>query len=117
MPRTTRFEPGTVVLVRFPFTDLTASKQRPAVVLSSWEHQRSGRDVIVAAISGQRVNEPGAFDHVVAEWKPAGLLMPSIVRCAKIVTLERGMVRRELGCLDADDFRSMVAITGRALAG
>jgi len=113
----TRFEPGTVVLVRFPFTDLTGSKQRPGVVVSSPEHQRSGRDLIVAAISGQRVDEPGAFDHVVTDWKTAGLLMPSVVRCGKLVTLERTMVRQPLGTMSSPDFDAVMGSVRRALAG
>ena len=116
MPRTTRFEPGTVVLVRFPFTDLTASKQRPAVVLSSKEHQRSGRDLIVAAVSGQNVDSPGPFDHVVAGWQEAGLIMPSVIRCAKIVTVERAMVRRALGTLDYMDLTRVLVRARKALA-
>jgi len=62
MARTTPFDPGTVVLVRFPFTDLTGAKQRPALVLSSRAHQQTQRDLIVAAISGHGVDKPGAFD-------------------------------------------------------
>ena len=103
MARTTPFDPGTVVLVRFPFTDLTGTKQRPALVLSSRGHQRSPRDVIVAGISGHRVDSPGSFDHVVADWEHAGLLMPSVVRCGKLVTLERALIRRALGELTQND--------------
>ena len=103
MPRTTLFDPGTVVLVRFPFTDLMGTKQRPAVVVSTREHQRRERDVIVAAVSGHRIDQPGPFDHLVRDWEVAGLLMPSVVRCGKIVTLERSLVRRALGELTSRD--------------
>ena len=99
MPHTTSFEPGDVVLTRFPFTDLSDVKQRPAVVLSSVEHQRTSRDVIVAAISGRRVDRPGPFDHIVRDWEAAGLLMPSVVRAGKVVTLERSTIARKLGTL------------------
>ena len=112
----TRFEPGTVVLVRFPFTDLTGSKQRPGVVLSSDEHQRAGHDVIIAAISGQGVDAPRVFDHVVENWASAGLIAPSVVRCGKLVTLERSMVRRVLGRIPSSGFRTIMARVKQALA-
>jgi len=112
----TRFEPGTVVLVRFPFTDLTGSKQRPALVISSAEHQKAGRDVIVAAISGQGVDDPRPFDHVVEDWASAGLIAASVVRCSKLVTLERTMVRRTLGQISPTGFRAVMARVQRALA-
>jgi mRNA interferase MazF len=111
MARTTQFDPGAVVLVRFPFTDAASAKQRPALVLSSREHQRRQRDVIVAAITSHRVDDPGPFDHVVRDWQHAGLLMPSVVRCGKIVTLERSLVRRSLGKLTEHD---LDAVRGRA---
>jgi len=112
----TRFDPGTVVLVRFPFTDLTGSKQRPALVISSDEHQRTGHDVIVAAISGQGVDDPRVFDHVIQDWASAGLIAPSLVRCGKVVTLERSMVRRSLGRLSENVFQTVMASVRRALA-
>lgn len=112
----TPFEPGTVVLVRFPFTDLTGSKQRPAVVLSSVEHQKAGHDVIIAAISGQGVDDPRLFDHVVEDWESAGLIAPSVVRCGKLVTLERSMVRRVLGHMPPNGFQAIMARVRQALA-
>ena len=115
MPGTTTFEPGTVVLVRFPFTDLSGAKQRPAVVLSSKAHQRAGRDLVAAAVSGQRVEHPRPFDHVVEDWQGAGLLMPSLVRCGKLVTLERSAVRRPLGRLASGELEAVRKLVGEVL--
>lgn len=109
------YERGTVVLVRFPFTNLRSTKQRPAVVVSSEAHQRSGDDVIVAAVSSQRAERPGPFDHVVEAWSDAGLLMPSVVRAGKLVTLHRGVIRRRLGRIAGTDLAAIDALVGQAL--
>jgi len=50
MPSTTGYSFGDIVLVPFPFTDLTATKKRPAVVVS---YHRDRRDVIVMAVTSQ----------------------------------------------------------------
>jgi mRNA interferase MazF len=107
---------GTVVLVRFPFTDLLSAKQRPAVVLSSRAHQRSGKDLIVAAISGHRADRPGRFDHPIEAWSAAGLLMPSVVRAGKLVTLHRGVIRRALGRLETADLEAVDGMVRKAIA-
>jgi len=51
----TNFDPGDVVLLRFPFTDLLSSEKRPAVVISPREHTNIHHDLRRA-----RLDEPGA---------------------------------------------------------
>jgi hypothetical protein len=50
MPNTTAYSFGDVVLVPFPFTDQTASKKRPAVVVSADAYHQRRPDVIVMAV-------------------------------------------------------------------
>jgi mRNA interferase MazF len=52
-PNMTNFEFGDVLLVPFPFTDQTTSKQRPAVVVSSKAYQAAKPDIIIMAITSQ----------------------------------------------------------------
>jgi len=49
----TRYEFGDVLLVQFPFTNQTAFKQRPAVVVSNRGHNDARPDVIIMAITSQ----------------------------------------------------------------
>lgn len=49
MPPTTRSEFGDVVLVPFPFTDQSTTKNRPAVVVSSSAYNANRPDIVVAA--------------------------------------------------------------------
>ena len=53
MPSTTHYRRGDVLHVPFPFTDLTAAKQRPAVVLTSDRHNGSRDDVVLLVVTSQ----------------------------------------------------------------
>ncbi|MBS0432139.1 MAG: hypothetical protein JSS21_06995 [Proteobacteria bacterium] len=58
MPTTTACNFGDVVLVRFPFTDQSGQKQRPAAVVSSGAYQRNRPDVILLAIVDSPLSVP-----------------------------------------------------------
>jgi mRNA interferase MazF len=102
----TVYNRGDVVLVQFPFASAAASKQRPAVVISSLEYHRSGPDVLIASITSNLTAYPHAGDHAIADWQAAGLMLPSLAQ-AKIATVERGMVRRRLGRLNPEDWEAV----------
>jgi mRNA interferase MazF len=87
---------GKFVLVPFPFTDLTISKLRPALVLYEGK-----RDVVVAFVSSRipdktpepSIKIPKAHD----EFKLSGLKVSSIIRIDKLATILKDMVVGELG--------------------
>lgn len=100
---TTSFEPGDVVLVRFPFTDLSDFKQRPVVVLSPNEYWSLHRDLIVMPItSQQQVDAQLALN----DWAASGLLKPSWVKPLLASVTERA-VSRALGRLSSSDATSI----------
>jgi hypothetical protein len=71
---------GSVVLVPFPFTDQSGVKKRPAVVVSSNLYQADRRDLIILAITSQ-IRMPLSFgEALVADWRAAGLLKPSVFK-------------------------------------
>lgn len=96
------FQRGDVVLLPFPFSDLTTTKTRPAVVVSSDLYHDNRPDLLVAYVSSQlsQLREP--TDHLLADWQAAGLLRPSFVR-AKIATIEPTLVVHAVGTLSATD--------------
>lgn len=49
----TRYDAGDVVLVKYPFTDLSATKQRPAVVLSPFEYSNRLGDAVLMPLTSQ----------------------------------------------------------------
>lgn len=101
MPPTTPCRRGDVVLVPFPFTDLSTTKQRPAVVLSSELYHQVTGDCLVAAITSIRppTLSPGDVPLSPEDQTAGGLLKPSIVKVGKLITLDRRLIRRILGRL------------------
>ncbi|WP_420450151.1 type II toxin-antitoxin system PemK/MazF family toxin [Candidatus Palauibacter sp.] len=51
---------GDIVLVSFPFTDLTSYKRRPALVLSPDAFNAAGRDLVLAAITSHITDDSNA---------------------------------------------------------
>jgi len=91
---------GDIVLVPFPFTDLSQTKLRPAVVL--WVDSQ-GQDITLCFISSQNLKD-ATLDEVIltpdeSEFAQTGLKVASKIRVTRIITLERRLVQRRLGWL------------------
>lgn len=84
---------GSIVLTRFPFTDLSGDKRRPALVVSRDNDRRS--DLVVCFITS--VPRAGPDTAPLAATAGTGLKVPSVVRFDKLATLDRSVVAGRLG--------------------
>jgi mRNA interferase MazF len=98
--------PGEIALVCFPFTDLAATKKRPALVLARVTRSPRNRRAVLAMITSQIEALRLDGDVELRDWKPAGLLHPSLLRLAKVATVDEELVDRTIGKLSAADIRS-----------
>jgi mRNA interferase MazF len=91
---------GDVVLTQFPFTDLTGTSLRPALVVSPGP---IGEDVVLIAISsvvrGSRIPTDYVVETSHPEFPLTGLRVTSVFRLHKLVTVERAVIVRRLGHL------------------
>jgi mRNA interferase MazF len=87
------FDFGTIVLARFPFTDLSGNKRRPALVISRENGRRS--DVIVAFITS--VQRTGADMAPIDPTPDTGLKVASVVRFDKVATLDKSITSGRRG--------------------
>jgi len=96
---------GDVVLVPFPFTDLTRQKARPAVVISSDRLNASSADVVLVAISSKLPASPNDTDlimqHGSTGFQATGLRVSSVIRTTKLVTLQQSLIYTTLGKLNS----------------
>ncbi len=91
---------GTVVLVPFPFTDLSGDKVRPAIIVSK---ANLADDVVVAFITSQNERKVQPTDVSIkttdTDFNLTGLKTNSIIRVQKLATLNKQVVLGELGTL------------------
>lgn len=85
---------GAVVLVPFPFTDLSGQKVRPALVISELTDEN---DIIVVFISSKVPKKILNIDLKINQDKENNLKAPSLVKCSKIATLDTKIILGELG--------------------
>ncbi len=96
---------GDVILVSFVFSDETGERRRPAVVVSSDSYHRGRQEAVIAAVTSN-TDRILVGDHLVSDWKSAGLLFPSVAT-GIIRTVKQGMIARKLGTMPGDDMKAI----------
>jgi mRNA interferase MazF len=92
---------GTIVLTRFPFTDLSGAKRRPALVVSCDNDRRS--DLVVCFITS--IQRSGPDMAPIAATAETGLKVASVVRFDELATLDRSVIAGKLGAAPDDWLR------------
>jgi mRNA interferase MazF len=96
---------GEVVLVPFPFSDLSQSKVRPAVCLAS-----AGRgDWILCQITSNPYGDPAAIPLDAADFAAGGLSIASYARPGKLFTAHAGLMIRSPGVLTPTAFAKVLS--------
>jgi mRNA interferase MazF len=90
---------GDIVLIPFPFSDLSQSKLRPAVIVS--KNNLSYNDVIVSFITTQSsfTKNTITIDEKESLFQSSGLKKSSKIRCDKIATLSKKIILGKIGFL------------------
>ena len=95
-----RFVKGDVVVVPFPFSNLTMSKRRPALVIT----ELTGDDLILCQITSQKIRDEYAIALFDGDFESGGLNKPSNIRPNRLFTTDRHIVLYKTGHLKNDKF-------------
>ena len=90
-----RFVKGNVVVVPFPFSDLTQAKRRPALIIAELE----GNDLILCQITSQSIRDRYALSIDDDEFETGALRQRSNVRPNRIFTADRHIILYRVGHL------------------
>ncbi len=104
---------GRVVLIPFPFDDLSSSKVRPAVCLTDpmGPHQHIVLAFITSRIPDDLLETDLVLDYSGSDFFVTGLRVTSTLRLHRLMTVTTSLIQRELGELSV----SMQAETAKKL--
>ncbi len=90
-----KFVKGDVVVVPFPFSDLTQSKRRPALVITALD----GDDLILCQITSKTIKDKYAIVVNDNDFETGGLKQPSNIRPNRIFTADTHIILYRVGNL------------------
>jgi mRNA interferase MazF len=92
---------GDIVLVPFPFTDLSGNKNRPAIVLIE-----TSKDVTLSFITTQ-LKWQSKFDLLLKPTPINGLKKDSLIKLSKIITLDKDLIIGLMRYLDKEYYQDL----------
>ena len=98
-----RFVSGDVVVVPFPFTDLSSAKVRPALTLA----MLTRGDLILRQITSQPAGHPEAVPILPTDFETGGLRRASFALPHRVVTANEVCVQRAVGRLKPDKLNEL----------
>jgi mRNA interferase MazF len=99
------FVKGDVVVAPFPFSDLSAAKKRPALVVATL----TGADVILRQITSQAVTDSYAVSLNDGDFTSGGLRQASNVRPNRLFTAESSIILYRAGAISAAKMQEVLA--------
>jgi mRNA interferase MazF len=99
-----KFVKGDVVVIPFPFSDLTQSKRRPALVISKLE----GDDLILCQITSQSIKDNYAISINNNDFETGSLKQPSNARPNRIFTADSHIVLYRVGNITIDKLAEVI---------
>ena len=98
------FVKGEVVVIPFPFSDLSQYKRRPALVISSL----LGNDVILCQITKVGANRPYSISLKGTDFHSGSLKIDSFVRPNRLFTAESSIIIKSIGFIKQNKLQEII---------
>jgi len=95
---------GDIVIIPFPFSDLSETRKRPAFVAASLK----GNDIILCQITSKNVNDSYSLKVLQSEFKEGTLHQESNIRPNKIFTADKSIVLYKAGSLKQEKTKTII---------
>jgi len=98
------FIKGDVVVIPFPFSDLSGSKRRPALVLSDLQ----GQDIILCQITSKISNDSYSISLVNTDFINGSLPVESNIRPSRIFTADKNIIIKKAGTISESKMKNVI---------
>ena len=99
-----RFVKGDIVVVPFPFSDLSNAKRRPALVIAGLD----GDDLILCQITSRSIRDEYAISIDEEDFENGNLKQKSNARPNRIFTADRHIIKYKLGNLKTEKIEQVI---------
>ena len=116
------FKQGEILLLPFPFDDLSGAKKRPVLVISSDEFNRISRTIIVVEItsnlrSGFQELNVQIGDRDVKRYPNTKPLIPSLIKPYVIFSVSKRLVQKRIGILREEKLKEVFSVLEKIFEG
>jgi mRNA interferase MazF len=110
------FDCGDVLIVPIPFSDLSATKQRPVIVVTPQSYmEEANGDFIAVAVTSNPLERPHSMELIDDDLEQGRFPKPSRVRADKIFNLHQDQLKKRFGRIKKDTLVKIVRLLSQTL--
>jgi len=93
-----KFVKGNVIVIPFPFSNLSAAKRRPALVLANL----TGDDILLCQITSHYSDEKHVIELKTTDFETGSLPVNSYIRPTRIFTADKNIILKTVGTASSE---------------
>lgn len=104
-----------IVLVPFPYSDLSSSKRRPVLIISNNNYNKNYSDILVTVITSNLFMDEYSCELFNDDLELGMLPEPSIIKCHKLFTIEQTQVLRRFSIVKSKKFDEVTILLNKLI--
>ncbi|HJY62928.1 MAG TPA: type II toxin-antitoxin system PemK/MazF family toxin [Ignavibacteria bacterium] len=104
-----------IVLVPFPYSDLSSSKRRPALIISNDEYNRNFNDVIVCVITSNLFKDEYSINLNSANLEYGILPEESVVKVHKLFTIDKSKIIKKFSIVNETYYDRIIPLVNKII--
>ncbi|MFQ5497575.1 MAG: type II toxin-antitoxin system PemK/MazF family toxin [Nitrosopumilus sp.] len=104
-----QFERGEIILVPFPFTDISKSKLRPVLIISHTSYNKTSSDFICCGITSNLNNKNNSVLLSNVDMKDGTIQKKSRIKFANVFTLQKDLAIKRIGQINSKKLNIVIS--------